>query len=418
MNHSFNGIGKLHIHSVFRHAGNHAFINPAGPLLHILHFLHFNGLALSLVCPAFQITGLFRHRRQNFVIVLPALFVHTPPQNFLDNPMDLQIRVSADGGGKMTVILCRQAEMSHTLHRIPGLLHRPQGQPGYQRLHRRIINLFQKLLQLLGMNLISAHMDMIAEVVDKSTQLSDFFRIRRLVGPVQEGRFLPEKVLGYGLIGRQHKIFNNLCGGIPVIGPDIQRMSLPVQHHLRLRKIKINGSPLPPLRPEKIRQFFHEEKHLRILPVLFRGLRILQGDDFIYIRITHAAVHPDHRLRNLMSDNISPAVHRHNTAQRQTVLPLIQGTDPVGQGMGQHRNHPVCQIHAGSPFQRLHIQGAVLLDIVGDVRNMDAQAVSSIRLLCHRYRVIQIFSVLPVDGHHGPVTQIQPPGPIRLRHRL
>ena len=45
------------------------------------------------------------------------------PELLLDNAVDLQIRISADGGGKVTVVSACEPEMTHTLRRVPGLPH-------------------------------------------------------------------------------------------------------------------------------------------------------------------------------------------------------------------------------------------------------------------------------------------------------
>ena len=37
-------------------------------------------------------------------------------------------------------------------------------------------------------------------------------------------------------------------------------------------------------------------------------------------------------------------------SKRQPILSCVQRTDPIRQCMGQHRDHPVYQIHAGSPL--------------------------------------------------------------------
>ena len=53
-----------------------------------------------------------------------------------------------------------------------------------------------------------------------------------------------------------------------------------------------------------------------------------------------------------MSGYSSLLIDIHQTAERKPVLSLVQGTDTVGQLMGEHRNHAVGQIHAGSSLER------------------------------------------------------------------
>ena len=70
------------------------------------------------------------------------------------------------------------------------------------------------------------------------------------MGTVHEGQLLPVIILGDRLIGQQHKILDNPCGHISVIRLDVYRPSIFIQYHLRLRKIKINGSPLASPAPQ------------------------------------------------------------------------------------------------------------------------------------------------------------------------
>ena len=111
----------------------------------------------------------------------------------------------------------------------------------------------------------------------------------------------------------------------------------------------------------------------------------------------------------------------HNAGKSQPVLSFVQGTDPVGQAARQHGNHPVHQIHGGSPLKRFPVQRAPLLYIICHIRDMDAQDILTAVHL-QRDRVIQILGVLAVNGHHLHIPQIRPSLHVRLtdpvRHPL
>ena len=191
----------------------------------------------------------------------------------------------------MAIVLGRQSEMPHTLHAVFCLLHGTQCQPRDQSLHRSILNLCQQFLQFLRMHLIRTDMDIVSEIIDKRTEFFDFFCIRNFMGTVYKRQFLPEIILRHGFISRQHKIFDDLRGWIAVIRFDFHRMSLCIQDHLGLRKIKINGTTFPAFCTKQICHCLHIEKHLYKLFILFGFLRILQRNDLIYICITHTPIH-------------------------------------------------------------------------------------------------------------------------------
>lgn len=110
------------------------------------------------------------------------------------------------------------------------------------------------------------------------------------MGTVYKRQFLPKIILRHGFISRQHKIFDDLRGWIAVIRFDFHRMSLCIQDHLGLRKIKITNHvsgvlheadlPLPSYRKTSVQTLY-----------TLRFLRIIQRNDFIYICITHTPIH-------------------------------------------------------------------------------------------------------------------------------
>ena len=85
--------------------------------------------------------------------------------------------------------------------------------------------------------------------------------------------------------------------------------------------------------------------------------------------------------------------------------------------MRQHGNHPVYQVYAGPPLKGLPIEGAVLLHIIGHIRNVHTQN-KMLPVSSHRNRIIQILCILPVNGDADLLPKIETPLPVRLRHRL
>ena len=65
-------------------------------LLHVLALLVAQALPLRLVRAAFQTAGLLRHGRKDLLIVLCPFLVQISVQVFLDDAVDLQVRVSPD----------------------------------------------------------------------------------------------------------------------------------------------------------------------------------------------------------------------------------------------------------------------------------------------------------------------------------
>ncbi len=89
--------------------------------------------------------------------------------------------------------------------------------------------------------------------------------------------------------------------------------------------------------------------------------------------------------------------------------------------MRQHGDHTVHKVNGSPPLKRLDVQRAVLLHIIGHVRDMDSQLIT-LSLARQRNRIIQVLCILPVNRHGLPVPKIHPSFHIRgahvLRHAL
>ena len=51
------------------------------------------------------------------------LFRETAVEIFLDDPVDLEIRVSSDRGGEVRIIVCCETKVAHAFRRVLCLLH-------------------------------------------------------------------------------------------------------------------------------------------------------------------------------------------------------------------------------------------------------------------------------------------------------
>ena len=182
-------------------------------------------------------------------------------------------------------------------------------------------------------------------------------------------------MLGYRLVCRQHEVLNHLRGHISLIGKDLHRSPLFIQMNLRLGEIKIQRSPRCPSLSNQRRKFPHHFKHRHQIPIFFRLLGIVIFENFLYGSVTHSSIYPYHCLGDLIVCHFPGRIQRHDTAECQPVLPLVQRTDTVGERMGQHGNNPIHQIHAGTPLKGLHVQRASLPHIVGNIGYMNAENV-------------------------------------------
>ena len=247
----------------------------------------------------------------------------------------------------MGVVLGRQAEVPCVLRGVFGLLHRPQGQPAYQGLLGRALNFSHELLYLHGPHLLP-NVHCVAEIVDKGGQRLYLVFIRRLVGSVEERHLPPEILLRHSLVCQQHEILNEPRGHISLVGPDLHRLPPLIQDQLGFGEIEVNGSSPVASLPQYTGELRHPGEHGNHVLIFFHLLRIFPSQYPADTCVAHAVIYPDHSLSNLVVCHLPALIYGHDTAQGQPVLPRVQRADPVGQPVGQHGDHPVCQVHACS----------------------------------------------------------------------
>ena len=99
-----------------------------------------------------------------------------------------------------------------------------------------------------------------------------------------------------------------------------------------------------------------------------------------------------------MRNHTAPPVDFHKAGQGQPHLIGKQGTDPIGKLPGQHGNHPVDEVNAGSPMQRLFVKCTFFPDIVAHIRDMHSQDPVSIFELFNGNCIVQILGIRPING--------------------
>ena len=273
--------------------------------------------------------------------------------------------------------------------------------------------------------------DRIAKIVDQNAEALDLLTVRFLMAPVQERDLLPVIILCDRLIRSQHAVLDQHRRRVPLIRPDLDRASLCVQDDLALREIKVDRTARHALFPQHTGRLIEKQEHRNEICIFFEALLckfrfflrflflrcirlrflspILCLQDRIHRRVCHSAVDPDDRLTDLMSHDDPFFIDIHEAAHCQAVAARIQGTDPVGKPVRQHRDHTVHEIHARSALICLRIERRPLLHIVTHIRNMDSEMVDRLpvdRLLRHTDRIVEVFRVLAVDRHHRDISEI------------
>ena len=167
MHHTLDRVWQLHIKTVFGHTRDHTGKDLSDVSGHVLHFFQLFCLAFCLICDTLRLTGMFCDLRQDLFVMRDPLCIHPAPQIIFDDTVDLQIRISADRRGKMTVIWGCQTKMPGADCGIFCLFHGAECQAADQCLLWCSINLCKQFLQFFRMDLVLPDLHRIAEIVDK-----------------------------------------------------------------------------------------------------------------------------------------------------------------------------------------------------------------------------------------------------------
>jgi len=228
---------------------------------------------------------------------------------------------------------------------------------------------------------------------------------------VDKGNLLFCKFLGHRLIGTQHEILNQLCRAVCLMDLNVCRNPFFIQQDLCLREIKINCPAGCPQRPDFLRQFQHLTEHRDIAFVFFQKCRIPVLKNRLHIRIAHPSADTDHRFADSVVGDPAFFIKRHDAGKGQAVFPGIQGADAVGQLFRKHRDDAVSQINRSPSFQRFPVKRGMILDVIGNVRDVDAEDVI-FSVFRKGNSIVQILGIRPVNGNGLPFAKVFPSGEV------
>ena len=123
MNESLDRIGEFHIHPPFGNAGYDSLILLTDLVFHILYFFQLDGFPFRLFRATFRLTCVLRHFFQDRLVMTDSLLIHPSPQCLFDNPVNLQIRITADRRREMRIIRSSKSEMPLIFRGIFCLFH-------------------------------------------------------------------------------------------------------------------------------------------------------------------------------------------------------------------------------------------------------------------------------------------------------
>ena len=193
-----------------------------------------------------------------------------------------------------------------------------------------------------------------------------------------------------------------------------------VEHDARFRPAEIEGAALLPLRPEGVvegaqgPELGSQGRHRGggIAP------RILVFEERPHLGVGEPGSGANHRLEETIARHPPGPADVHLADHGQPIHLGHEGAQAIGEGLGEHGNHPTGEVDARAPGLGALVQGAARLDVMANVGDGHKQAPSRAASGLGEDRVVEVLGVLPIDGHEGRAAQIHTARDRRLRHLL
>ena len=178
-----------------------------------------------------------------------------------------------------------------------------------------------------------------------------------------------------------------------------------VKNDAWLRKFEVDcASSLHSLR-KRLAQPVHRPKHVSVRLTLCNT----PVQDLLSTFIGEVCLAADDRFGHATVQHLSVGANPEEYADRQAVLFRTDGAYTRRQGLGQHGQHPVGEVHTGASGHRFVVQERVLRHEVAYVRDVDAQQVLTRIADLERNSVVVVPGAHWIDGDAGKAAEVFAP---------
>ena len=137
------------------------------------------------------------------------------------------------------------------------------------------------------------------------------------------------------------------------------------------------------------------------------------GQNGRYFGVGKSRVAPHHGWVKLVGRHLAVAGNEHVAHHAQALHLGVQGTQPVGELLGQHGNHAARKVHAGGAVVSVNVNGAACVHVMAHVGNGNQQPPALHRRLAPALRgglavdgIVKVACVFAVNGHQRNIGQI------------
>ena len=332
--------------------------------------------------------------------------------------MDGKVRVTADGAGEVGIVFQHQTVVALGFLLITRLGHAAEHTGVDDLLKGGAAHTFQNRAQLLGGGHILSEVVVDAACLKQSVETLQLLAVGFLVDTVDEGDLLDAGEVGRALVGQQHELLDHglaLAGGALL---DVDAVAVLIEDQLYFPALKVDAAALGAQTGTVAVQLLHGGQLIQHFGVLCLNLGIRRpGQQGIDLRIHTLDPAADDRLDEAVIGQVAVLVQTHQAGECKAQFLLVQRADAVGQALGQHGHHLIRVVHRGGAVEGFLIQLRTGLDVIGNVRNVDAQLKAALRGAGQADGIVDVLGLGAVDGEDGQGTQVHAALAVLLRNR-
>ena len=338
-----------------------------------------------------------------------------------DGAVHQQVRVTADRRGEVGVGVVGQPEVALHMGLVLGLAHGAQHHGLDHLAVRPVGDGLAELLEHLRADRPFRPGNAQAQPAQELLQVGQALFLGRLVVPVERRqlRFL-EQARGAD-IGRQHRLLDHHVGHVALHRHDVADLGLLIEQDAAFVALEVDGATQFPAAaqgqvhlvegPHRIQGFVVQALHGFGGELGFRLL-----DNRAHLVVGEAVTGAHHAFAEHEAGDAAVGGHQHVAVKTQPVHVRVQRAQAVGQRLGQHRHHPVGEVHRVAALVRFVVQRRARMHIVADIGDRHDQTPAAALAAFHVDGVVEILGALVVDGDQRQVAQVHAVGLGGVRH--
>ena len=245
----------------------------------------------------------------------------------------------------MRVIIKGQSVVTDILRGVLRLAHRADGQ-GFDHVgFRGVLHLIEHLVQAAGDGGLAVEADLMTELAHKSAQILKLRRVRIVVDTINEGLARGLSALGFSNklgnrpVGEQHEFLNQMVGVAADLEVHAGGLVLLIKLEFDFLLIEAECAFAHTSGTQLLRHTV--EGPDGVVEICFLSFRVVVLNDLLRLFIGKSAVAVNGCSAKPTVVYGPILVHLKDGAEGVFIFVRAEGTDPVGQYFGKHRNYSV-----------------------------------------------------------------------------